>query len=124
MTDTLDDTAAHLQVEQIDGLIAAAGVDGTREIMDAFWRSTSDLLNKLATELATPSLADAAKTAHAIKGSAANVGAARLSQRAAAMEASCKNGAGEETNGLLSDLSGDFETARQHFEAHLQAAAA
>ncbi len=119
MTDPLDNEAEHLQLDQINSLIAAAGVDGTREIMDAFWRSTTDLLATLTSQLNDNAYGLAAGTAHAIKGSAANVGAMRLAQTAALVEDACKSGAGEDAAKLLTSAHADFEAVRSRFDDHL-----
>lgn len=76
--------------DQIEGLLAAAGAAGTREIMAAFWRSTDSLLVDLKSQLAEGRLVEAARTAHALKGSALNVGALRFSCAARAIEDACK----------------------------------
>lgn len=79
-----------LDREQIDGLVEAAGIDGAREILDAFHRSTQELLAKLKDELGRGDLAEAARSAHALKGSAMNVGALALSSAARFVEDACK----------------------------------
>jgi two-component system, sensor histidine kinase and response regulator len=113
---------AHLQVEQIDGLVAAAGIDGTREILDAFWRSTTDLMEMLATQVSQNALELAAQTAHAVKGSAANVGAQRLANTAAHFEAACKRADHNAAESALLALRQDFADVRGHFENHLSKA--
>lgn len=108
----------HLQVEQLDGLIAAAGVDGTLAIMDAFWRSTTDLLTMLAAQLGESSFNAAAQTAHAIKGSAANVGAVRLSHTASEVEVYCKNNSVAALE-MIEKMREEFAVLREHVEAHI-----
>ncbi|MEZ5982003.1 MAG: hypothetical protein R3C54_06795 [Parvularculaceae bacterium] len=59
---------ALLDREQIDSLVAAAGVDGTWEILDAFRRSRrTTFSHKTSVELASGDLAGAARTARALK---------------------------------------------------------
>jgi|GEM_PF-1669704 len=111
------DRHQHLHVEQIDGLIAAAGVDGTKAIMEAFWRSTTDLLTALAAQLGDSAFHDAAQTAHAIKGSAANVGAHRLSQSASEVEKHCKDSSAALE--LVERMQEEFAVLRKHFDAHI-----
>lgn len=113
------DSAGCLQADQIDGLIAAAGVDGARDILDAFERSTIDLLQSLSGQVAEKDFGAASATAHAIKGSAANVGASRLAQSAAQLETACKEGASDSVQSLAAALQKDFEDARRSFEEHL-----
>ena len=79
-----------LEVEQIDSLIAAAGADGVRQIMDAFWRSAEQLLAALKTQIEADDFAEACRTAHAIKGASLNVGATRLAAAARAVEEGCQ----------------------------------
>ncbi|MEO0399709.1 MAG: Hpt domain-containing protein [Pseudomonadota bacterium] len=91
--------------EQLDGLFAAAGAEGLQEILDAFWRSTEELLTSLEAQVQTQDFTEAARTAHAIKGSASNVGAHLLAETAKALEAACR-----EENG--DNLSASYESAR------------
>lgn len=76
--------------EQIAGLLAAAGTSGAREIISAFWKSTDGLLETLKLQLAAGRLDEAARTAHALKGSALNVGALRISSAARGVEEACR----------------------------------
>lgn len=86
-----DACAANLvDSEQVEGLISAAGLVGARDILQAFWRSTDTLLAALRIQLARGELAEAARTAHSLKGSALNVGAMQISIAARAIEAACK----------------------------------
>jgi len=75
---------------QIDSLLEVAGRDGVNEILRAFWKSTDALIRDLNNEIAAQDFTAAARTSHAIKGSAANVGANRLANAARDVEASCK----------------------------------
>jgi len=84
--------ASLLESEQIDSLLDVAGVDGVKDILDAFWRSTDDLTADLARCVASGEGAAAARVAHALKGSAANVGALRLSEAARDVENHSKSG--------------------------------
>ncbi len=109
----------HLQVEQIDGLVEAAGVEATRAILDAFWRSTSDLMRALTEQVRENSLDLASQTAHAVKGSAANIGAQRLADTTAMFEQACQRG---DHNGVIIALEAvieDFAELQGEFEAHL-----
>ena len=108
-----------MQIEQIDGLVAAAGIDATREILDAFWRSTTDLIAALENQINQNELVLAAQTAHAVKGSAANVGALRLSKTANQFEQSCKQSDLDGAKQALALLQQDFIDVRNHFETHL-----
>ena len=118
-----NDEIAHLQVGQIDGLVAAAGVDGTRSILDAFWRSTTELLETLKDQVGQETLDLAAQTAHAVKGSAANVGAQRLAAAAFQVEDACHTGEKAAIDAALNAVLEDFEAVRECFEDHLSKAA-
>lgn len=111
---------SHLQTEQVESLIAAAGVDGTRAILEAFQRSTTELLTLLDEGLKGGSLNDAYKNAHAVKGSAANVGAQLLAEAAGAIETACKDGNAVAAMQFLDDAQAKFEAFCVHFDAHLQ----
>jgi len=108
----------HLNTKQIDGLISAAGIDNTKEILEAFWRSTENLINQLQSQIAIGDTTSARQSAHAIKGSAANVGALVLQNVAAEIENSCHDG----DDDLLSSLDllyVNFDETRREFEKHL-----
>ena len=94
-----------IETEQLDGLLAAAGREGLREILNAFWRSTDDLLSALNGQIADGDFTEAARTAHAIKGSASNVGAQFLAETAKALEAACRDEDGAK-------LAASYETAK------------
>ena len=79
-----------LQLEQVDSLVEAAGEDGALAILDAFQRSTADLTNALEVDIQKGALEEASRTAHAIKGSAANVGAVAIAEAASVIENACK----------------------------------
>ncbi len=119
MTETQAKATATIEMDQIDSLIAAAGVDGTRAILDAFQRSTTDLLTMLTDGVRGGTLEDAYRTAHAVKGSAANVGAQMLAETAAAIEKACKAGDAASAADMLSEAQSRFDLFCVHFEAHL-----
>lgn len=86
-----DDSTALIDFSQIDSLLEVAGKNGVEDILGAFWRSTDDLARQLKTHIDCRNLADAARTSHAVKGSAANVGAQLLAASARDVEACCRN---------------------------------
>ncbi len=112
----------HIDIDQLDGLIAAAGVDGAREILNAFWGSAGELLDLLSTQLASGDLERAATTAHAIRGMAANVGAARLSTTASDLEIACTDGDNAAAPDLMSETRADFDAAQGWLLDHLRQA--
>lgn len=85
-----DDSCALVDFDQIDSLIAVAGREGVASILDAFWRSTDGLLDQLRRQINAGDFTEAARTSHAIKGSAANVGANLLADLAREAEGRCK----------------------------------
>jgi HPt (histidine-containing phosphotransfer) domain-containing protein len=112
-----------LDREQIDGLVAAAGVAGTREILAAFWRSTDTLLRTLQEQLSRGDVTEAAKTAHALKGSSLNVGATRLSISVRAIEDACRTKNAANALKSLDGAQTNYADTVKAFDAHLGAAA-
>lgn len=121
--DRVDNGPDHIEIEQIDGLIAAAGKDVTAEIIDAFWRSTNELLEALTAQLNDRSYNIAAGTAHAIKGSASNIGASRLSDTASRLEVALKSENAEEAATLLAKSRDDFSTVKERLIEHVRLSA-
>ena len=121
--DSLPDSRnEHLEIDQINGLIAAAGIDGAREILHAFWRTAEELLEGASTHVGDGALRPAAQTAHAIKGAAANIGAARLADTAGKLETACRDGDQDRALLLTRELRADFEAARGWLQEHLRQA--
>lgn len=96
-----DDAASLIDFSQIDSLLEVAGRDGVGDILGAFWRSTDDLARQLKTHIECKNLGEAARASHAVKGSAANVGAALLANVARDVETCCKN---NDADGALAAL--------------------
>ncbi|MFQ5562101.1 MAG: Hpt domain-containing protein [Parvularculaceae bacterium] len=111
-----------LELEQIDGLVAAAGVAGAQEILQTFWQSTESLLEHLVVQIGEGDAEQAAKTAHALKGSAANVGARRLAELAKNIEECCMKADRGDPAHCLGKAQEVFAETRSAFEAHLAAA--
>jgi len=112
----------YLETDQIDSLINAAGIAGAQEILNAFWRSTETLLDALAEKVRAGNFEDAAKTAHALKGSAANVGAKRLADAAQTVETACKRSDMKGALAALSETNENVAAVKVCFEEHLKAA--
>jgi protein-histidine pros-kinase len=108
--------------EQVDGLLQAAGVNGTRTILAAFWKSSEELLATLRRQIGAAEYAEAGRTAHALKGSALNVGAARLSAVARAIEDACKMCDSAAANRRLSDAESRYGETRAALERLISAA--
>ena len=120
LTEPQRENPVHLQLEQIDGLVAAAGADGALAILDAFQWSTSDLLKSIEADLSQNALSEASRTAHAIKGSAANVGAEALADAASAIEIACKDGDSETARARLDDVKVYYVAFCDAFKAHIE----
>lgn len=119
MTEPQTIEPAHIQLDQVNSLVSAAGVDGARAILEAFQRSTADLLGSMRDGLRGGALAEASRDAHAVKGSAANVGAQLLAETAALIEKACKSGDAAAAADMLADAQARFDLFCVHFEAHL-----
>lgn len=111
---------AHIQLDQVNSLVTAAGVEGARAILEAFQRSTTDLLASMNNGVRGGALADASRDAHAVKGSAANVGAQLLADAAAMIEKACKAGDAATAANMLREAQSLFDVFCAHFEAHLE----
>ncbi len=112
---------ALIESEQIDGLLEIAGVDGVKEILDAFWRSTDQLTADLARSVRNGECVAAARTAHALKGSAANVGANRLAEAARIVEVRSRSGELREANEAIERLAAIYRETREALERHIEA---
>ncbi len=110
-----------LESEQIDSLLDVAGVVGVRDILDAFWRSTDELSADLARCVATGDCFAAARTAHALKGSAANVGAQRLAEAAREVETHTKTGDLVAARDAIVRLAAIYRETRAALERHVDA---
>lgn len=110
----------HLQIDQVEGLVIAAGTDGALAILDAFQRSTTDLLKSIEADLAQDALGEASRIAHAIKGSAANVGAEALAEAASGIEVACKGGDSETARARLEDVKVYYVAFCDAFRAHIE----
>lgn len=110
---------SHIQLDQVNSLVSAAGVDGARAILEAFQRSTLELLSALDEDVRIGAMNEALKAAHAIKGSAANVGAQLLAETAGAIEIACKSDDTTTAINMLSQAQTHFDAFCVHFEAHL-----
>lgn len=113
--------ASLLDSEQIDSLLDIAGVDGVRDILDAFWRSTDELSANLAVCVETGECGQAARTAHALKGSAANVGAHRLAEAARDVESLSKSGDLTAASDALIRLAATYRETRAALECRVNA---
>lgn len=77
---------------QIGGLAEAAGVEGVRMILEAFWTSTEELYAELSVAIDADDRPGMARIGHTLKGSSANIGAAQMADRAKQIETAAKDG--------------------------------
>ncbi len=113
---------AIIEEDQLNGLVNAAGIEGTQDILTAFWNSTESLMAALKSEITAKDYDLASKTAHAIKGSAANVGAKRLAAVAHRIEECCKIDDMPGAIECLERAEQAYTDTRSAFDAHLAAA--
>ena len=76
--------------EQVRVLASAAGKEAVLPILDAFWQSNDELLAQLETAIAGGDADAAAKVAHALKGSAGNLGANAVAETSKQIEFAAK----------------------------------
>ena len=117
------DGAPVLDPEQIDGLISAAGVEGAQDILQAFWRSTDNLIADLQKQLGERDWESASRTAHALKGSSLNVGAVGLSDSARAIEDACRENDVAAAQESLNSVQTFYSETVEAFAARFAAAA-
>jgi HPt (histidine-containing phosphotransfer) domain-containing protein len=111
--------AAIIDEDQLGGLAEAAGVDGVRAILDAFWTSTAELAQALIGALSEEDPEEIIKCGHALKGSSANVGAALMSERAREIEDAAKAGDMAAAREALALFANDIAATRSAVEALL-----
>ncbi len=122
MDNQIDGGSRHIEIDQINGLIEAAGADGAREILDAFWRTSEELLDLMASQMTDGALELAANTAHSLKGMAANVGASALAAAANDLEIACQKKDATAATGHLQGTRTQYEAARSSLLDHLSQA--
>lgn len=113
-----------INADQMDMLIASAGVDTAKAILDAFWKSNDEIVAAMTTHLDSANFVEAAASGHALKGSAANLGAIRLSERAKAIENACRAQDLVAARAAFGSVVSDIEATRQAFESLLMTKAA
>jgi len=104
----------------VDGLRALETSDNPdllTRIIDAYLDDTPKLIEKIKQALHADDMFEVAKAAHTLKSSSANVGAAELSDRCKALEASARRG----SVGMVRELLSDVENAYTSVESALVA---
>jgi|GEM_PF-2846941 len=120
VTDDEKASSGMIEREQMDSIVAAAGVDAAGDIMNAFWRSTDTLVDAIETSLANGAMKDAANNAHALKGSAANVGATGISSHMSEFEKHCLEGNEAGASAAFSDIQTCIEKSRAAFSQYFE----
>ncbi len=120
----MNDTVSSMVIEpeQIKTLVASAGVEMTQTILDAFWTSNQEILVNLQSQLADGALDEAAKSAHALKGSAANLGAVVLAEQARLLEIACQAMEALSAREVMEAIPESISKTRAAFETLLQVA--
>lgn len=109
-----------IDLEQIDGLLNAAGVDVARTVLTSFWSSTDDLVAAARTALELGDFDGLDRAGHAIKGAAANVGAQRIFEAARDLEAAARASDRETAATSLAAVETAIEPAKNAFERHFE----
>ena len=101
--------------EQIRVLADAAGKEAVMPILDAFWQSNDELLEQLEAAIAANDADAAAKVAHALKGSASNLGANAVAETSKRIEFAAKASDLETARAASGDLPGQIEGSKAAF---------
>lgn len=122
MTESTGREPSMIKHDQLNELVAAAGVEATADVIDSYWRSTNDLVESLNKALQDSDLAEAAKVAHALKGSSANVGAEALSIITKKLEDYCQEQNAEDAKNSFETMKSMVEESKAEFDAYLKSA--
>ncbi|WP_051617228.1 PAS domain S-box protein [Desulfonatronovibrio hydrogenovorans] len=102
------------QVALMDRL--ANDLNAAREIAQLFLHTIPDQIHEIKACLGENRLKKAGRTAHSIKGTAANTGCMSLAKTAGRIEAAGKNGDSDKVKSLIQVLEKDFELVRQEMK--------
>jgi HPt (histidine-containing phosphotransfer) domain-containing protein len=105
-------SAAWTLPEELSLLAQLGDSDTVREVIAVFQSDTEIRIQKLRTAIAGADAVQARAEAHAIKGSAGQVGATHLSQICREIEAAALRKDLASAGGLLPDLENEFRTVR------------
>ncbi|MCI5044739.1 MAG: Hpt domain-containing protein [Aquisalinus sp.] len=110
--------------EQLQTLAIAAGVEAAGAILDAFWTSCEDLLVLLKDSFRDRNFDEMSKAAHALKGSAMNLGAVQLAERAKLIETGARDNDLQTIQQAFIHLASDVAASRVAFKDLMQSLAA
>jgi Amt family ammonium transporter len=94
--------------------------DFARRLLNVFSTSADESADQLALCASEKRCEDIARTAHALKGSASNIAAARLSEAAAQLEAAAKRGAADELDDLVTQVLDEVQACRHQIDRVLR----
>jgi HPt (histidine-containing phosphotransfer) domain-containing protein len=123
IVNSASENAALVDYAQIESLLEVAGRRGVEEILLAFWRSTDDLVQRLYRQIECDDFIEAARSSHALKGSAANVGANALADAAKDVEQCSKELNARSAADALLRLERVYARTRAAINARLEMAA-
>ena len=101
--------------EQVRVLADAAGKEAVVPILDAFWTSNDELMAQLDAAIASGDADAAATVAHALKGSASNLGANAVAETSRQVETAAKSGDIETAKSAATALPGQIEGSKAAF---------
>jgi len=110
--------------EQMEMLITSAGVDTAKTILDAFWKSNDEIVAAMTAHLENENFGEASASGHALKGSAANLGATQLSERAKVIENACREQDIATARAAFEKVPADIQATREAFDSLLMSKAA
>lgn len=113
-----------LDLDVVAGLLELGDPDFFAELVDDFVTSTGPYLERLASAVAAGDAESVYQTAHAMKSSAANMGATRFSELCRRAEAAGRSGDVGGLDSLVADLTLEYEDVREALAAAAAAARA
>lgn len=112
-----------LTPEAIERLQKLGGPAFVRKMIDLFLQFAGEKVAEAVAAAGAGDFETAGKAAHAIKSSAANVGAARVAQIAARIEEAARAGQGESVPAMVEELQAAFAEVTPCLEAEREACA-
>ncbi len=111
-----------VEAEQMMMLAQSAGAETAMAILTAFKNSNAEILNDLGNHAQSMNYDEVAKSAHALKGSAGNLGATALAEQARLVEVACKNKDADQLAVLLEALPATIDETAFALEAIIASA--
>ena len=114
-----EEVAPLIDATRFSAMAGSLPDESLRDILENFWTSFRTLAQDFANQAAAGDIDGMSRTAHAIKGAAANIGAMRLSAVAAGFERDCRNDSEPPAAAAAQKLAELVEATRQKVEADL-----